>query len=131
MSQESGDKKVSIKSFTDLVAWQKSHSLVVDIYRVTRDFPKDEVFALTSQIRRAVVSISSNIAEGFSRRTKADRSHFYEMARASLTEVQSQLLIARDVGYLSRDAFSPIADQSVECHKLLTGLIKSTKGLAS
>ncbi len=130
-SQESGVKSETIKSFTDLVAWQKAHALVVAIYTETREFPKDEVFALTSQLRRAAVSITSNIAEGFGRRTSADRSHFYDMARASLAEVQSQLLVARDVGYLSSNVFTTLADRSVECHKIMTGLIKATKGLDS
>lgn len=130
-SQESRDKSGTIKSFTDLAAWQKSHAFAVAIYRTTKDFPKEEVFALTSQLRRAVVSVTSNIAEGFGRRTKSDRSHFYDMARASLAEVQSQLLIARDVNYVSHGDFSRLAEQSVECHKIITGLINATKGLDS
>ena len=130
-SQESRVKSGTIKSFTDLVAWQKAHALVVDIYTSTRGFPKEEVFALTSQLRRAAVSITSNIAEGFGRRTKADRAHFYDTARASLAEVQSQLLVARDVNYMSRAEFAILAEKSIECHKLLTGLINSTKGLDS
>ncbi|MGB2787023.1 MAG: four helix bundle protein [Candidatus Saccharimonadaceae bacterium] len=129
-TQESGVKS-TIKSFTDLAAWQKSHGLVVMIYKATQGFPKEEVFALTSQLRRAAVSVTSNIAEGFGRRTKADRSHFYDMARASLAEVQSQLLVARDVGYMLPAEFGNLADKSVECHKILTGLIKATKGLDS
>lgn len=130
-SQESRVKSETIKSFTDLVAWQKSHTLAVEIYRHTREFPKEEVFALTSQLRRAAVSITSNIAEGFGRRTKADRTHFYDMARASLAEVQSQLLIARDVDYLEQSKFNSLAEKSVECHKIITGLINATKGLDS
>lgn len=130
-SQEWGVGSEKIRSFTDLVAWQKSHALVVMIYTTTRGFPKEEVFALTSQLRRASVSITSNIAEGFGRRTKADRSHFYDMARASLAEVQSQLLVARDVGYLPSTEFNVLADGAIECHKILTGLINATKGLDS
>lgn len=130
-SQESGGKSGAIKSFTDLVAWQKTHMLVVAIYQMIRDFPKDEIFALTSQLCRATVSVTSNIAEGFGRRTRADRLHFYDMARVSLAEVQSQPLVARDVGYVSVNTFDGLADKSVECHKILTGLINATKGLNS
>jgi four helix bundle protein len=123
MSQE----KKTIKSFTDLVAWQKAHEFAVAVYKNTIEFPTVEQFGLTNQVRRAVVSITSNIAEGFGRRTKADRTHFYDMARASLSEVQSQLLLARDVDYLSRPAFGMLAEQSVEVRKILTGLINATK----
>ena len=124
----SHESRVTIKSFTDLNSWKESHRLVISIYRVTKSFPKDEQFGLTNQIRRASVSITSNIAEGFGRRSSKDRVHFYDMARASLAEVQSQLLVSRDVGYLSAEDFKNIADQSVECHKVLTGLINATKG---
>jgi four helix bundle protein len=123
---KSQDKK-TIKSFTDLIAWQKAHALAVAIYRNTVVFPASEQFGLTNQIRRAAGSVTSNITEGFGRRTKADRTHFYDVARASLAEVQNQLLLARDVGYLPTDAFGPLAGQSIEAHKLLTGLINATK----
>lgn len=113
--------------FTDLSAWQYGHSLVIDIYKATQTWSKDEQYGLTSQIRRASVSITSNIAEGFSRTTTPDKKHFYSMAHGSLTEVQNQLLIAKDVGYLPEIVFRELADKSVTVHKLLTGLIKSMK----
>ncbi|MBP6961963.1 four helix bundle protein [Candidatus Saccharibacteria bacterium] len=131
MSQESrvgSEEKKTIKSFTDLVAWQKAHSFAVKIYKSTANFPVSEQFGLTSQIRRAAVSITSNIAEGFGRRTISDRSHFYDMSRASLAEVQSQLMIARDVKMLTKDLFADLADESVVVHKVLTGLINATRG---
>ena len=118
---------MSIHTFRDLIAWQKSHALTLKIYASTKAFPKDEDFGLTNQLRRASVSVVSNIAEVFGRRTTADRLHFYDMARASLHEVQAQLLIARDVGYLKEVDFLDIETLSVECHKLLTGLINKTK----
>jgi len=99
-----------ITSFTNLIAWQESHKLVVQIYKVTQIFPKEETFGLTNQIRRATVSISSNIAEGFSRTTLIDKNRFYIMAKGSLTEVQSQLLIARDVNYLKKEIFYELAN---------------------
>jgi four helix bundle protein len=118
-----------IVSFTDLVAWEKSHSFALQVYAVTGNFPSSETYGLTSQIRRAAVSVTSNIAEGFGRRTAADRLHFYDMARASLAEVQSQLFIARDVGYIDSASFLTLTDSSEVAHKLLTGLINATRGV--
>lgn len=99
MDEELGKK---IAAFTDLDAWKEGHQLVILIYMLTKQFPRDEQFGLTSQIRRAVVSITSNIAEGFSRNSYREKLQFYSMALGSLTEVQNQLLIAKDVGYLIR-----------------------------
>lgn len=121
-------RSTSIKSFTDLRAWREAHVLAVKIYKVTQNFPKNEVFGLTTQIRRASVSVTSNIAEGFGRRSQADRLRFYDMARASLAEVQSQLLIARDVDYMDKTIFNQLAIMAVDAHKILTGLINATKG---
>jgi four helix bundle protein len=98
----------------------------VNVYKATEHFPKDEHFGLTNQVRRASVSVASNIAEGFGRRTKADRIHFYDMARASLHEVQAQMLIAKDISYLSEDEYANINAKAIECHKILTGLINKT-----
>ena len=117
---------VKIQSFTQLTTWQKGHSLVLDMYRATDQFPPGEQFALTSQIRRAVVSFTSNIAEGFSRGSAKDKQHFYSMALSSLTEVQNQLLIARDLGYITHEQFSGLADRSVEIVKMTKGLMKKT-----
>jgi len=94
-----------IKSFTDLIAWKEGHKLVLNIYEITNHFPSKETFGLTSQIRRCVVSITSNVAEGFSRRTTKDKIQFYTMAQRSLTESQNQLLITRDVGYIKMKGF--------------------------
>ncbi len=115
-----------ITDFKDLVAWQKAHRLAVNIYKATENFPKHEQFGLTNQIRRACVSVVSNIAEGFGRRTKADRIHFYDMARASLHEVQAQLLIAKDVDFLPENQYIELEGKTVECHKILIGLINKT-----
>lgn len=122
----SNSRKKAVK-FTDLEAWQYGHGLVVEVYKETKTWPKQEQYGLTSQIRRAAVSITSNLAEGFSRSTKADKKHFYTMAHGSLTELQNQLLIAKDVGYLKNDILVRLADTTVTVHKLITGLIKSIK----
>jgi four helix bundle protein len=122
MSQEA-----RIKSFTDLISWQKGHELVLAIYDLVKKFPVDEKYALSAQLRRATVSITSNIAEGFSRRSYADKKHFYTMSHGSLTEVQNQLLIARDTGMITQADFSDVANLAIEVHKLLSGLIKKTE----
>jgi len=116
-----------IKSFTDLITWQKVHVLAVGIYKLTEKFPQKEMYSLTDQMRRSATSISSNIAEGFSRQGKKEKIQFYYTAKGSLTELQNQLLIARDVGYLTKEIFNNIANQTVEVSKLLNGLIKSIK----
>lgn len=116
-----------ILSFTDLVAWREGHALVLDIYRITKGFPREELFGLTSQIRRCAVSITSNIAEGFSRNSWKEKLQFYSTALGSLTELQNQLLICRDVGYVSSDVFSRIAEQSIFVSKLIRGLIKKSQ----
>ncbi|MBI5135100.1 four helix bundle protein [Candidatus Uhrbacteria bacterium] len=117
----------SIRSFTDLHAWQKGHKIVIDIYSQTKKFPKEEMFGLTNQLRRAIVSFTSNIAEGFSRNSYKEKLQFYYMAIGSLTEVQNQLLIARDVGYMTQDEFNQIANKTIEAAKITQGPIKSTK----
>ncbi len=119
-----------IKSFTDLVAWKESHKLVLMIYEKTKDFPKEEMFGLTNQIRRAAVSISSNIAEGFSRNSSKEKTQFYFIALVSLTEVQNQLMIAKDIGYVDKDKFNSIAEQTVIVSKLINGLIKSVGSIS-
>lgn len=116
---------IKIKSFTDLNAWKEGHKLVLLIYKATKEFPKTETYSLIDQMRRCVVSITSNIAEGFSRQTKKEKIQFYYMALGSTTELQNQLLIARDLNYLDENDFSYIAQQSIIVHKLINGLIKS------
>ena len=115
----------TITKFTDLRAWQEGHLLVISIYKLTQDFPAQEQFGLTSQIRRSAVSITSNIAEGFSRPTTKDKLRFYSMALGSLTELQNQMLIARDVGYVSSKDLQIFAKNSVVVHKIINGLKKS------
>ena len=121
MKQES-----SIKDFTELTTWQKGHELVLTVYKLTAGFPDTERFGLMTQMRRSSVSITSNIAEGFSRRSYIDKKHFYVMAHGSLTEVQNQLIIAKDVGHVGESEYKEAWDLSVVVHKLLSGLIKST-----
>lgn len=124
-------EKGKITSFTQLDAWKEGHKLVLFVYRVIRTFPKEEQFALTNQMSRCVVSVTSNIAEGFSRQSYKEKIQFYFMSLGSLTELQNQLLIARDVGYLGKDDFSSIAQLTVVVHKIISGLIKKSKSYSS
>lgn len=119
-----------IQSFTDLNVWQESHRLVILIYRISKNFPKDEMFGLTSQMRRAAVSITSNLAEGFSRESFKEKAQFYSVAHGSLTELENQLLIAKDVAYVNFDDFENLMKQVVVVHKLMNAFIKKTKEFA-
>lgn len=116
-----------IQFFTDLDAWKEGHKLVIHVYSLSKKFPKSELFALSNQLRRAAVSITSNIAEGFGRDSYKEKSHFYSIASGSLTEVQNQLMIARDVGYINIEEFDKIFNQSTVVSRICRGLIKSTK----
>ena len=126
MNHELGGEQ-KIRSFVQLDAWKEGHALVLLIYRVTKEFPKEEVFALVSQLRRAVVSITSNIAEGFSRQSYKEKAQFYAIALGSLTEVQNQIIVARDITYITPELFQKIAHQTITVSKILNGLIKRTK----
>jgi len=121
------NKENKIQSFTDLHAWQEGHKLVLMTYKKTENFPDKERYGIIDQMRRAAVSITSNIAEGFSRRSSKEKNRFYCMAQASLVELQNQLIISRDVGYLSDNEFKTVADQSITSNKLLSGLLRATK----
>jgi len=119
--------KNTIKSFTDMIVWQKAHSLALDIYRQSSIFPDEEKYGLSSQIRRAAVSVTSNIAEGFSRRSMKERGRYYTISLGSLDELQSQLLIAVDLKFLDRIVFDGLAQRSSEVGKMLNRLITINK----
>ena len=116
-----------VQSFTDLIAWQEAHKMVLLVYTITREFPKEELFGLTSQLRRAVVSITSNIAEGFSRLSFKEKIQFYTISLGSLTEVENQLIVAKDIGYITKTIFQELHAHIMNTSKLLNGLIKKTK----
>ena len=112
--------KIKIESFTDLKTWRKGHELVLVIYRTTEKFPSKEIFGITNQMRRAAVSITSNIAEGFSRRSNKEKTQFYHITLGSLAELQNQLVIVRDIKYLDINNFNKISEQTVIVSKLIT-----------
>lgn len=114
-----------IRSFTDLNAWNEGHKLVLRVYKITKTFPKEELFRLVSQLCRAAVSITSNIAEGFSRNYAKEKLQFYFISLGSITETQNQILIARDLGYITKEEFKKIADQTIIVAKLIRGLMKA------
>lgn len=116
-----------IRSFQDLIAWQESHSLALKVYSITSKFPRQEPFSLVDQMRRCAISISSNIAEGFSRNSQKEKRQFYYMSLGSVTELQNQLILSKDLNYISNEVFSGIYEQTVRVHKLTNGLIKSSK----
>lgn len=127
---DSRKTRTPIRSFSDLITWQEGHRLVVEIYKITDSFPHKETYSLTDQMRRSAASVTCNIAEGFGRQTSKDKTHFYYLAQGSLTELKNRLLIAKDVGYLTKTSFASLADQANLTHKLLIGLIKKTKQLS-
>ena len=110
------------KSFQDLIVWQKAHEFVINIYKLTVDFPKTEVYGLTSQFRRAAVSIPANIAEGFKKKGKADKIRYYNIAQASLEECRYYILLSEDLGYCDT---SELSKQAEEISKLLEAYIRS------
>lgn len=112
------------ESYQELLAWQRAMDLVEAVYESTRTFPGDEVYGLTAQIRRAAVSIPSNIAEGKGRFSKADLLHFLVQARGSLYELQTQLLIAQRLKYLDKEHGAALLDSAAETARLLNGLIR-------
>jgi four helix bundle protein len=115
------------ESFRDLVAWQKAMILVTDVYRATAHFPAREVYGLTNQVRRAAVSVASNIAEGKGRLSKKEFVQFLAKARGSLCEVQTQLEIGEKLGYLDADAFTGLDAKAREVGKIINGLIKTIR----
>lgn len=123
-----GEKAEKIKTFTDLDAWKEGHKLVLMIYKYSECFPKTELFGLTLQLRRCAVSITSNLAEGFSRQYYKEKIQFYSISLGSVTEFQNQTIVARDIKYIGEEVYKNIFDQSVVVHKIINGLIKSSRG---
>jgi len=124
---EAKGRSRKMKSYRDLIVWQKSMRLVTRIYLITKELPKNEVYGLTSQIRRSSISLPSNIAEGYGRNSTNDYIRFLQIACGSLYEVQTQLEICRNLEYLSKDIFNEIYEQSREIERMLNSLIGKLK----
>jgi four helix bundle protein len=114
-----------IQSYRDLIVWKKSMSLVLDVYRSTNSFPKTETYGLVTQLRRAAVSIPSNIAEGQARLSTAEFKQSLGHARGSLMEVETYVLLAQELGYLERDQSEGLLAGSAEVGRILNGLLNS------
>jgi four helix bundle protein len=118
---------MAIQSYQELVAWQKAMDLVESVYRATGSFPREELYSLTAQIRRAAVSIPSNIAEGQGRSTTRDFLHFLSIAQGSVKEVETQILIAERLKYVAKQVTVPLLEQTAQVGRLLSGLSNSLK----
>lgn len=114
--------------FSETVVWQKAHAWVLDVYRVSRQFPNEEMFGLTSQLRRAAVSVPANFAEGFKRRTLPDKLRFFSIAQGSLEECRYYLILARDLGYADTQMASARLDEVSKLLAAYTGSVASKIG---
>jgi len=119
--------KHDIRTYRDLAAWQKGMQLAETVYRVTVAFPSEEKFGLVSQMRRAAVSIPSNIAEGFGRARNTEFRRFLEIARGSLFEMQTQAELARRLGWLKGERLAALKESTHELDAILAGLVRSVK----
>ena len=108
--------EIKAKNFQDLIVWQKAHQFVLNVYKITKNFPKEEMYGLTSQFRRAAVSIAANIAEGFRKNGKLDKLRFYNIAQGSLEECRYYLILIKDLEYADS---SPLIGLSEEVSKIL------------
>lgn len=125
MTNYASGSSQKITSFKQLRVWQKAREFAVYIYKVSKQFPDEEKFGLTSQIRRSAVSVAANIAEGFSRGGQKGKIRFYHMALGSLTEALSHAYICTDLGFINSEELSIIEIEVEDIHKMLNGLIKN------
>ena len=112
-----------MKSYRDLIVWQKSIQMVTEVYSITKSFPKEELYGLVSQIRRSSVSIPSNIAEGYGRRSTNEYLRFLQISIGSLYELQTQLEISLSLDYISKQIFEKVYEQTREIERMLSSLI--------
>jgi four helix bundle protein len=113
-----------VKDFRQLKVWQKSHELVLQLYRITASFPRSEAYSLTTQIRRAAVSIPSNIAEGCGRYGDAELARFCHIVSGSVSELEYQLLLARDLKYIRPDDYDKLMQQTIDIKRMLTVFVR-------
>ena len=113
-----------IKTFRDLNVWQKAHNLVLQIYKITKDFPKEEKYGLVSNFRRSAASIPTNIVEGFKRKSKKEYAYFISIADGSLEETKYHILLAKDLGYIKEEDFNNLNDMCDEIGRMLYGFHK-------
>ncbi len=116
-----------MKDFKELKVWEKAHALTLTVYQETRCFPREEVYGLTSQLRRAAASVAANIVEGCGRRSDGEFTRFLQIARGSASELEYHLVLARDLHMLADGAFRRLDTKVVEVERMLTGLVKKVQ----
>jgi len=116
-----------VENFRKLKVWEKSHLLTLDVYKITEEFPKNEMYGLVSQLRRAAVSVVANIVEGSKRKTKKDQKHFFVMSDTSLEEVKYYFILGFHLNYIGGEKAKKLTEQAREVGKMLNGLINSLK----
>jgi four helix bundle protein len=112
------------RSFENIIAWQKAHGFVIAVYNATKDFPEDEKFGLTSQFRRAAVSIAANIAEGYKKLSKADKLRFFNISQGSLEECRYYIILSKDLGYINEQTFAFLSENNLDTSYMLNSYIK-------
>ena len=117
-----------MRDFHNLLIWKRSHQLTLDIYKISQYFPKDELFGLTSQIRRAVSSVATNIAEGCGRNSNKDFAHFLQIAIGSASEVEYELLLAHDLKYINNEEYERLTNEVVAIRKMIIKYQSELKG---
>lgn len=120
-----------MKDFRDIKVWRRAHNLVLKVYKVTKPFPREEIYGLTSHIRRAAASVPTNIAEGCGRNTDAELARFMEIASGSASELDYLLLLATDLGLLAEDSYNELLTELIEIRKMLTTFIKTVRKTAN
>jgi four helix bundle protein len=113
-----------MRDFRELKVWDKAHRLTLDVYHATKLFPKEELYSLTNQIRRAAVSIGANISEGAGKNSRPEFARYLQIALGSASELEYQLLLSRDLGYLTSDIYQQLSERVVETKKMLSGFIQ-------
>ena len=116
-----------LRNYKELKVWEKSYQLCLEVYRITKGFPKIEIYGLISQMRRAALSIPSNIAEGYGRKTLSDYLRFLYIAYGSVCELETQIMLSGDLGYLNENQLSKLQKEIREVERMLQALIKSLR----
>jgi four helix bundle protein len=115
--------EAGLRNYRDLQVWDKAHKLTLDLYRVSREFPREETYGITSQLRRAAVSVGANLAEGCGRRTSNELARFVKIAMGSASELDYHLLLCRDLGFMNEGDFTRTSSDLTEVRKMLTSFL--------
>jgi four helix bundle protein len=116
-----------VRNYRDLQVWSKAHRLTLELYRVSRGFPREELYGITGQLRRAAASIGANLAEGCGRRTSTELARFVRIAMGSASELDNHLLLSRDLGFMNGDDFTRCEADLIEVRKMLTSFLQSVE----